>query len=137
MELKFQLDAIDIAAAGFIDVLTRYKIIAFHGDMGSGKTTFIRAVCAQLKVQDNVTSPTYAIINQYLGSDGIIYHLDLYRLKDEEEAIQAGVEECITSGNLCFIEWPEKIADILPERVLHVTLTVLDGGTRKLCYELE
>lgn len=135
MEFKFRLNEIDKVAASFTSVFNKYRIIAFHGNMGAGKTTFISALCKQLKVTDNVSSPTYSIINQYAGNDGMVYHLDLYRLKDEEEAIQAGVEECVLGDNLCLIEWPERIKDVLPAGVLHVIITVVDSETRMLSYE--
>jgi tRNA threonylcarbamoyladenosine biosynthesis protein TsaE len=101
--------------------------------MGAGKTTFIHAICNVLHVKDVVGSPTFSIINEYMaGSGDIIFHLDLYRLKDEEEAIAAGVEDCLYSGNLCLLEWPEKATRILPPDTLHCSLNSLSHNERKL-----
>jgi len=110
MELIFSLDDIEIAAKEFILFLKDRTVVAFNGNLGAGKTTFIKAVCRQLGVKENVSSPTFSIINQYtMANNKSIFHIDLYRVKDNEEAINAGVEECIYSGDICFIEWPEKV----------------------------
>ncbi|MEI9956429.1 MAG: tRNA (adenosine(37)-N6)-threonylcarbamoyltransferase complex ATPase subunit type 1 TsaE [Ferruginibacter sp.] len=132
MELVFKLENIDEAAAKFIAGTAGYTVIAFHGEMGAGKTTFIHAVCEAMGVKENISSPTFAIINQYATAAGkTIYHMDLYRIKDEEEAINAGVEDCLYSGNTCFVEWPEKAPGILPDDTLHVTITMIGDATRK------
>jgi len=100
---------------------SHHKIWAFHASMGSGKTTFIHALCEVLGVKDAISSPTYAIINEYQSPiAGTIYHMDWYRLKDEEEAIQAGVEDALLSGNLCLVEWSEKAEGLLPDELLHI-----------------
>ena len=133
MELLYNLSDIKIAATQIIDHLKIHKVIAFHGNMGSGKTTLIRATCIQLGVTENISSPTFSIIHEYKGiSEPIIYHIDLYRLKDEQEAINAGVEDCVYSGNPCFVEWPGKIAQILPPGVLNVYLERMPDDRRML-----
>lgn len=109
------------------------KIWAFHAEMGSGKTTLIHALCDVLQVKDAVGSPTFAIINEYTSPvAGTLFHMDWYRMKDEEEAIQAGCEDCLYSGNYCFIEWPEKFPALLPEDTLHVSLQAVNNSERVL-----
>ena len=111
----------------------KYKVWAFYAAMGSGKTTFIHALCEELGVHSAISSPTFAIINEYASpSEGIIYHMDWYRLKDEEEAMNAGVEDCLQSKQLCFIEWPEKAAGLLPDDAFHINIELLNEHTRRL-----
>ena len=136
MELIFSLDEIEIAAKEFIDLLKDRAIVAFHGNLGAGKTTFIRAVCKQLDVKENVSSPTFSIINQYTtGNNKNIFHIDLYRVRDNEEAVNAGVEECIYSGDTCFIEWPERIS-ILPAATVNVFIEPVSETERRLICKL-
>lgn len=136
MESIYSLSGIESAANEFIEFLNGNKIVAFHGNLGAGKTTFIQAVCRRLGVKENVSSPTFSIINQYKTGNGrTIFHIDLYRVKDNEEAINAGVEECIYSGNLCFIEWPEKIS-FLPADTVNVFLEPVNDTERKLVCKL-
>ena len=133
MELNFTLDKIAEAAEKFATATGNYKVFALHGEMGAGKTTFVHALCEAAGVKENISSPTFSIINQYTTVQGqLIYHIDLYRLKDEEEAIQAGVEDCLYSGNTCFVEWPDKAPGIFPDNTLHIHITAIDGNTRKL-----
>jgi tRNA threonylcarbamoyladenosine biosynthesis protein TsaE len=136
MELKFSLDNIKEIATRFWKMTGNTKVFAFHGEMGSGKTTFIHALCDVKRVKDAVTSPTFSIINEYSYiKDGIekkIFHLDLYRLKDEEEATRAGIEDCLYSDNICLVEWPDKAPGIFPENSLHVYIEVIDSAERKL-----
>lgn len=112
------------------------RVFAFQGNMGAGKTTFIHALCDVKGVKDVVGSPTFSIINEYVfdenGQIKKIYHIDLYRLKDEEEAIQAGVEDCLYSEHICFVEWPEKAPHILPQGTIHVHLSIVDQQTRQI-----
>jgi tRNA threonylcarbamoyladenosine biosynthesis protein TsaE len=111
----------------------QYKVWAFDAAMGAGKTTFIHALCDVLGVTDAVGSPTFSIINQYKTTNGqIIYHLDLYRIKDEEEALQAGVEDVLYSGELCLVEWPEKIPGLMPQDALHITIETINSQTRRI-----
>ncbi|MBK7213101.1 MAG: tRNA (adenosine(37)-N6)-threonylcarbamoyltransferase complex ATPase subunit type 1 TsaE [Bacteroidales bacterium] len=101
------------------------RIFAFYGQMGAGKTTFIKAICKQLEVRDTVNSPTFAIVNEYLRNDGSkIHHFDLYRLKSWEELLDIGYEDYFYSGNYCLLEWPEKIEQLLPEEAIKVSITV-------------
>ncbi len=133
MEVNFKLNNINEAAAQLLKVAIGKTVFAFYGEMGAGKTTFINALCKHMGVGGAASSPTFSIINQYNTADGaIIYHMDLYRLKDENEAITAGVEDCLYSGDICFVEWPEKAPGIFPDDTLHVTVTVLDADTRKI-----
>lgn len=133
MNLMFTLETIEAAAKKFLTLINGKKVIVFHGEMGAGKTTFIHSICRILKVQNNMSSPTFSIINEYLLPEGhIIYHMDLYRLNDEYEAIEAGVEDCISSGKLCFIEWPEKAPALFPEETLHCYFYPLTDNERKL-----
>ncbi|RYF90025.1 MAG: tRNA (adenosine(37)-N6)-threonylcarbamoyltransferase complex ATPase subunit type 1 TsaE [Chitinophagaceae bacterium] len=133
MDSKFKLNEIDAVAANVLATLQRPAVLAFHGEMGAGKTTFISALCKALRVTDAVSSPTYAIINQYKTTGGsMVYHMDLYRLKDEEEALMAGVEECYYSGNWCLVEWPEKAEGLLPADAIHCYLSLAGDNERKL-----
>lgn len=111
------------------------KIFLFHGDMGAGKTTLIKSLCEVLGVQGSVTSPTFAIVNEYKGSTAKIYHFDFYRLKNQTEALDMGAEEYFYSGNYCFIEWPEKIPDMLPHHYINISLKVLSDDCREISVE--
>lgn len=136
MEFFFKLETIDAAAQWFWNHTSGRHIFAFHGPLGAGKTTFIAALCRAKGVLDTPSSPTFSLINDYMlaGSNGQqhAYHLDLYRIRDEEEAVQAGIEDCLLSGSLCFVEWPEKIPGLLPEDALHITISTEKEG-RRLC----
>ncbi len=133
MELIFTLTEIKTAAKQLLDLMGSNKVIAMHGEMGAGKTTFIHALCEVLGVNDVVKSPTFSIINQYLyDMDETIYHIDLYRLENEQEAIATGVEDCVYSGSYCFVEWPEKAPAIFPNNTIHVWLYTVNINTRKL-----
>jgi tRNA threonylcarbamoyladenosine biosynthesis protein TsaE len=136
MEFQFSLENIREIATRFWKNAGDTKVFAFHGAMGSGKTTFIHALCDIKGTRDTVGSPTFSIINEYGYSenngDRRIFHLDLYRLKDEEEAIQAGVEDCLYSGDICLVEWPEKAPGIFPDDTSHIFIEVIDSHTRNL-----
>jgi tRNA threonylcarbamoyladenosine biosynthesis protein TsaE len=135
MEVIFTLQEINEVAKKVIAAMGYKKVIALQGQMGAGKTTFTHAFCDLLGVVDVVSSPTFSIINVYQTKDDkTIYHLDLYRLKDEEEAIQAGVEECLYSGNICLVEWPERIPTIFPEETIYIKLEVIDSIKRRLSF---
>jgi len=137
MDIIFTLNEIEDAAKTFLANTAPCKVIALHGEMGAGKTTFVHAICNVLGVKDTVGSPTFSIINQYqTNSAEIIYHIDLYRLKDEEEAIQAGVEDCLYSGNYCFVEWPDRAPAIFPDNTLHISIVAMNNDTRKLIINL-
>jgi ATPase, YjeE family len=125
------IDTIHEAAKKFIQSIGHNTVFAFHGEMGAGKTTFIKAICEELGVKDVINSPSFAIINEYLAADGkMIYHFDLYRIKQLQEAYDFGCEDYLYSGNLCFIEWPEKIDSLLPSDTVDVTISVNDDDTR-------
>jgi tRNA threonylcarbamoyladenosine biosynthesis protein TsaE len=131
MELEFALNDIRGAANDIWAKGQDYKVWAFHGEMGSGKTTFIHVLCEVLGVTSAIGSPTYSIINEYKSAAaGTIFHMDWYRLKDEEEALQAGVEDALYSGNVCLVEWPDRAAGLLPENTLHLELKILTTDTR-------
>jgi tRNA threonylcarbamoyladenosine biosynthesis protein TsaE len=136
MEWIFSLDNINKVAKEFWDATVSKTVIAFHGPMGSGKTSFIHALCDVKGVKDVVGSPTFSIINEYEynceGTKKVLFHIDLYRLKDEEEALKAGVEDCLYSGNLCLLEWPEKAPHLFPPDTIHVFIEVVDDKTRSL-----
>lgn len=133
MDAIFTLDQLSRVAAALWKEGDKKKVWAFHAAMGTGKTTFIHALCAELGVQSVVSSPTFAIINEYSSPiAGIIYHMDWYRLKDEEEAIQAGVEDTVNSGKLCLVEWSENAPGLLPDETFHVYMEALDEITRRV-----
>ncbi len=123
-------------AASFWQLVEDKKVFAFHGEMGAGKTTIIKALCKAKGVTDIISSPTFSIINEYRFSENekerIIYHMDLYRLNSMEEILQAGVEDCIYSEQICFIEWPEKAPQILDQTTVHIIIEIVDDNTRSL-----
>ena len=108
------------------------RVFAFTGGLGAGKTSFIKALCAARGVADRVTSPTFSIINEYHFPGEIIYHMDLYRLKDADEAIGAGVAECLDSGAYCLVEWPGRAMDLLPPDTQFIDIETIDPQTRKI-----
>lgn len=132
MEIRFDLQDIRSSAEKFWKQFTLQKVFAFHGGMGAGKTTFIHALCAVKGVLDTVGSPSFSIINEYKYPDGKIFHIDLYRLKDEEEALRAGVEDTLYSGEICLVEWPERAPGIFPPETVVLRIEVLDPFTRKI-----
>lgn len=134
MEIRINsLDTIHEAAKDFIKGMGDGKVFAFYGKMGAGKTTFIKALCEVLGVKDVITSPTFAIINEYTdGNNNPIYHFDFYRIKKLEEVYDMGYEDYFYSGNLCLLEWPELVEDILPENVIKVTIEEQPDGSRLL-----
>lgn len=133
MEIKIQaLDNIKEAAKQFVSSMGDHTVFAFNGKMGAGKTTFIKAVCEELGVTDVITSPTFAIVNEYRSDDTaeLIYHFDFYRIKKLEEVYDMGYEDYLYSGAICFIEWPELIEDLLPMDAVQVNIEELQDGTR-------
>lgn len=129
------LKDIDQVAGSFIKNMGKNKVFAMYGDMGAGKTTFIKAICRELGVIENMSSPTFALVNEYVTETMTIYHFDCYRLKNIVEAYDIGAEEYFYSGNLCFVEWPEKIADLLPDQHTAVHIEVLPNKKRKISIE--
>lgn len=132
--MKITIDSLDnirAAAREFIKNMGNSHVFAFYGKMGAGKTTFIKAICEELGVEDVITSPTFAIVNDYTAGDGRhIYHFDFYRIKKLDEVYDMGYEDYFYSGALCFLEWPELIDDLLPEDAVKVTIKANDDGTR-------
>jgi len=129
------LNALPGLARKLLSIAGDERIFLFYGDMGSGKTTFIKAICKELGTEDVVSSPTFSIVNEYATSEGPVFHFDFYRLKSETEALDLGYEDYIYSGNYCFIEWPEKIKNLLPERACKIEIKVKDDGERDLILE--
>ena len=127
------LNEIAQAAKQLKAAIGNHTIIAFHGEMGAGKTTFIKALCAEYGVTDNVASPTFAIINEYVTPEKhTIYHFDLYRLETLADLQNIGAEDYFYTGNLCLIEWPEFANSLLPSDTLHVTISVMPDNTRQI-----
>ncbi len=135
MELIFGLENIEENARTFIDNMGGNTVFAFYGKMGAGKTTFTKALCEALGVQDVINSPTFAIVNEYEAGNGDpIYHFDFYRIKRISEAYDIGVDDYFYSGNLCFIEWPELVEEILPEETVKVTIEETPDGKRRVSW---
>jgi tRNA threonylcarbamoyladenosine biosynthesis protein TsaE len=132
MNLRIHLDNISHAALNFLPLAQSHSVIAFHGEMGAGKTTFIKALCEQMGVTDPVGSPSFAIVNEYSAAGRAIFHFDFYRLNHIREAIDIGLEEYFDGASLCLIEWPEIVEPLLPPDALHVALRVEANGWRTL-----
>ena len=132
-----KLKDIGKAAKKLIDAFSDQKIFAFYGKMGAGKTTFIQAICKYLGSPDNVTSPTFALINEYTAANSRpIYHMDFYRIEKLEEVFDLGYEDYMYSGNYCLIEWPEKIESLLPGRYVEVKIEAGRGGERYISAQI-
>lgn len=136
MEIKINsLENIHNAAKAFISNMGDSKVFAFYGKMGAGKTTFIKALCEELGVEDVITSPTFALVNEYTSGNGDpIYHFDFYRIKKIDEVYDMGYEDYFYGGNLCFLEWPELIESLLPEDVTKVHITTEADGSRTISF---
>lgn len=127
------LDAINEAAKQFVAAMGSNRVFAFYGKMGAGKTTFIKALCTELGVDDVITSPTFAIVNEYTAGDGSpIYHFDFYRIKKLDEVYDMGYEDYFYNGGLCLIEWSELIETLLPEDAVEVHIAEQPDGTRTI-----
>ncbi len=125
------LSALPKVAQMLLDSFPGERVFAFYGSMGAGKTTFIKAICRELGSEDYVTSPTFALINEYTTSkESVIYHFDFYRIKKIEEAFDLGYEDYIYSGNYCFIEWPEMIEQLLPAGIVEVRISEGENSVR-------
>lgn len=131
MKIKYRIEDIDSVATAVLKQATS-KTLLFHGDMGVGKTTLIKALSKQLGSSSNVSSPTFSIVNEYDIPDGLIYHLDLYRIKDEEEALNFGVEDYLFNNQWVFIEWPNKLGRFLPEECNEIEIKLNLDGSRTL-----
>ena len=136
MTLNYNLAEIESLAEKLINQFESYRIFCFEGNLGAGKTTLIEEICRQLGSQDPLSSPTFSIINEYDSPSGILYHMDWYRLKNEEEAAQIGIEDYLFSGHYCFIEWHKQAENLIPKPFIHVTLTSVVTYTRALKAEL-
>jgi len=123
------------AASAIIKYSANYKIFLFYGDMGAGKTTLIKSLCQYLGTTEPVTSPTFSIVNEYIGAGNKIYHFDFYRLKDQTEALDMGYEEYLYSDAYCFVEWPEKIPGLLPQHYINIQIKVHDDNSRQINIE--
>ncbi len=138
MEIRIEnLDSIRAAAHEFIQNMGDAHVFAFYGNMGAGKTTFVKAICEELGVKDVITSPTFAIINEYTSSTqggGPIFHFDFYRIKKLEEVYDMGYEDYFYCGALCFIEWPELIEELLPDDAVRVSITEQSDGSRLVTF---
>ena len=136
MEWLTNTNNLESTAALFWDSLKNFRVFVFHGEMGAGKTTFIHALCIHKKIQDSFSSPTFSLINEYRyfekDEEKIIYHMDLYRVKNEDEAVQAGIEDCLYSKHICLVEWPEKIPHLLPGETCHVFIEITSPETRRI-----
>jgi len=127
------LSDLNVVADKFLRAMRDKKVFAFFGPMGVGKTTFIKALCNELGVVEIVTSPTFALVNEYqTGGGDLIYHFDFYRIEKIEEVYDFGYEDYFYSGNYCFIEWPDKVAEILPENIAYVQLVENEDGSRTI-----
>ena len=136
MEISvYSLSDLDQAAAQLLAFAGERRKFAFYGEIGAGKTTFIQAICRRLGVREAVVSPTFALVNEYrTDDDELIYHLDLYRLKNVQEALDIGIEDRLYDENYCFIEWPELVEDLLPEDTVRIKLSIVENSTRKILF---
>jgi tRNA threonylcarbamoyladenosine biosynthesis protein TsaE len=130
------IEELDLIAEQIIPIISSRKKVAFLGEIGAGKTTFIKLLCYKLGVQDNTSSPTFSIINEYNTDDNIIHHIDLFRLKSKEEAFSLGIMELFEGDTYCFVEWPDVIEDYFPEQTLWIKITAKETGERifDICY---
>jgi len=133
MEFTYHIEEIDAIAAQVLPLL-QHKTVLFHAPMGAGKTTFIKALAKQMNIVDLTSSPTFSIVNEYQipNSTLYLYHFDLYRLNEEEEAYDFGFEEYLYNGDWCFIEWPEKTPNLIPDNHTTIEIAILDTNERKL-----
>lgn len=128
MEIRIEgLSQIRDAAKSFVKLLDSHNIFAFYGEMGAGKTTFINSILEEMGITEHTSSPTFSIVNEYLSNEfGTIYHFDFYRIEKESEALDIGIEEMIYGNEICFMEWPSKIENLLPENTVIVKINVVD-----------
>lgn len=136
IEIIYSIDALEETAKRILNIASDKRIWLFYGEVGAGKTTFIKSVCSQLGVHDNTQSPSFSLINHYLGAKGgealDIYHIDLYRINHIEEALNIGIEDYLTGTDYCFIEWPQIIEPILPKETFKILFEIVDHSSRKV-----
>ncbi len=132
MELVCSLPEMAKAATTLMDYFGNQRVVAVEGEMGAGKTTLIHFICRSAGVKGTMGSPSFSIINEYLSATGIIYHIDLYRCRSQDEAIRAGVEECLYSGQLCFVEWPSRAPGMFPEDTIRLSIMQIQEAKRKI-----
>ncbi len=126
-------DKLNVVAGNMLPWLKEYKIVAFYGEMGAGKTTLIKAICKEMEVEDVVSSPTFALVNEYHTRDNQpVFHFDFYRIENISELYDLGYEDYFYSGNLCMVEWPEKAPSLIPESALTVRIEVMESGDREI-----
>lgn len=136
-EIYFDYNEIERTAKKFLDTVAESNIFAFSGDLGAGKTSFISALCKQLGVTETVTSPTFSLIQEYKTNENkSVFHIDLYRIGSKREAIDAGIEDCLVSNNICMVEWPEKALEIFPAHTIFSSMDILSERKRKLIIQL-
>ncbi|WP_062054785.1 tRNA (adenosine(37)-N6)-threonylcarbamoyltransferase complex ATPase subunit type 1 TsaE [Aquimarina longa] len=133
MTIEYTLQELPDVAKKVVSNITD-KVLLFRAEMGVGKTTLIKEICKHLGVKDVISSPTYALVNEYDSTNGLIYHFDFYRIKDEEEAYDIGFEEYLDSGAWIFIEWPEKISELLPKNSVDIKIDIVDNEKRILSF---
>lgn len=141
LQISYTLSTIKTAADKLWQFAHQQRVWIFNGEMGAGKTTLIHAICDNLGVLDAVSSPTFALMNEYhyndaTGRDRSIFHMDWYRLRDESEAINAGMEDALNSGDHCFVEWAEKASGLLPAKLVRISIEELPGMERRLTAEI-
>jgi tRNA threonylcarbamoyladenosine biosynthesis protein TsaE len=140
MVQEITLEQLDEFASGFWKYVDDAKVFAFHGEMGAGKTTFISALCRAKGIHNTASSPTFSIINEYVfdeaGKEQSIYHVDLYRLNNQEEILQTGVEDCVNSGAICLVEWPEKASWLFDENTVHIWIKAASENKREIKVEI-
>ena len=130
MQVVYRVKDIEQVAKQLLTEINAKRVIAFSGEMGAGKTTLIQSLCREMGVKRTMSSPTFSIINEYETATVPVYHIDLYRCAIEEEAIRAGVEDCIYSGYMCMVEWPERAPSLFPDDAIRVRINELDDGSR-------
>ena len=136
MELTYTINQIQETAKAVVEAMQGGQLFAFYGQMGAGKTTLIKAICQELGVIEEVNSPTFAIVNEYMRADGDpMYHFDFYRINKLQEAVEIGLYDYLDSGCLCIMEWPENIEDLLPEETLKVYFTINPDQSRTLVWD--
>ena len=130
MKIEFNLNEIEVVAKKILEANPE-KVILFNGEMGAGKTTLIKVLCKELGVKNPTSSPTFSLVNEYqITNNQLVYHFDVYRLKNQNEALDMGIDDYLYSGNWCFIEWSEKIPNLIPEKHSVVTISALNNGKR-------